>query len=211
MNSDNMLPGLFSAFMTGMWEVGPLVIAVPSGLYFALKQPTAWRFFLTASIAYLVYFVLLLAMPFRGFVTEVVIFLAAGGALVLPMSLFWRVAGRGKKSVLHQALFGFLALALFAAAMSTHLDRINYAGWLNWSCNGPIVERGRAAGNHNLPTLVVEAGKGRTRFVNVDEQLWNVAQPGQHLAKDSGSPMALLDGRRLRMVPRQLRWWNEPP
>src|SRR5689334_2339323 len=120
MNSD-MLSGVFHAFSTGMWEVGPLVIAVPAGLYFAFKQRTAWRFFLATSIAYLAYFVLLLAMPFGGFVTEVVIFLAAGGALVLPMSLFWRVAGRGKKSVLHQALFGFLTLVFFAAVMATHL------------------------------------------------------------------------------------------
>ncbi|MGC4115698.1 MAG: hypothetical protein QM765_14070 [Myxococcales bacterium] len=39
---------------------------------------------------------------------------------------------------------------------------------------------------------------------------WDAAKPGLRLVKVAGSPYATLEGAKVRMVPLQASWWNDP-
>ncbi|MCE9583129.1 MAG: hypothetical protein K8T20_11615 [Planctomycetes bacterium] len=179
------------------------------------------------------YWVALLAMPFHGFVTELPLVLLLGAAVSGPMYLFLRssFAARRAADAAHTAEmkagispaaeprktispFAVVALGVFLPAMALSLfsiiSRVNYACWLGWKCDGVIVEVTRDKPNHAAPMVIVNTAGDTERFVQVDDDFWASAKPGQRLKKDAGSPMAWLDGRKVRMVPRQVGWWNEP-
>jgi len=44
----------------------------------------------------------------------------------------------------------------------------------------------------------------------VDEGLWSRARIGQRLTKKQGTPWAMLDHERVRMVPLRMHWWSDP-
>ena len=150
--------------------------------------------------------------------------LLVGAALSGPLCIFFRMGDALKRrndpdapAPERAVSFRMLVLAavlmpIAAVSLLTLLSRINYSCWLNWECHGRIISVTKDAANHGAPMLVVEDADGRTQsFSQVDEGLWEYAQLGQRLRKEPGTPMARLDGAKVRMVPRQMNWWNEPP
>jgi hypothetical protein len=205
-----LLATIFHAFLMGLSVFGPFALSAVLAFFLRPAWKQGWRLLLALSLVYAGFFFLALGLPFFGIVAELLTIAAASAALVLPMTVFLRTSRHGRNMTIREGLLAFLWLPLTAAVLTTLISRVNYARGLSWACDGPIVEVTRAAGNHNLPTLVVQNGVKRARFENVDESLWSQAKPGLRLAKAAGSPSALLDGQRLRMVPRQMRWWSEP-
>ncbi len=175
-------------------------------------EQCGWRLFALASLSGIGYLCLLLGLPFWGFPGEMLILIAAGAALVLPMAAFWSAAFKSRNQNLRRTIpLGLLFFAFVPVVLSTLLDRNNYTQGLHWTCDGQIVERTRTSGNHDALTLVVQSEHGMERFEGVAEALWNQAEPGQRLTKIAGSPTAMLNGKAFRIVPRNLPWWNEPP
>ncbi|MCE9582766.1 MAG: hypothetical protein K8T20_09755, partial [Planctomycetes bacterium] len=109
---------------------------------------------------------------------------------------------------------GIAAMVLFlpvmAVTMGTLISRLNYASWLKWECDGRIVQVTRDGGNHQAPMLFVETAGKTDHFSQVDPEVWAQAKTGMRLTKAAGSPMAWLDGKKVRMVPLQVKWWNDP-
>ncbi len=163
------------------------------------------------------YFLLIFGFPFIHVILEIPMVLAATFAAAWPMQIIPLLNEKyppknlkGKIPVV--GILGMLTLLIcIAGIMSTLLSRMNYALWLRWECDGLIIERTNNKSNHNAPVLVVKTDRGNEWFENVDQGLWNACTPGSRLSKVAGSPMALLDGKRVRMVPLQINWWNDPP
>lgn len=180
--------------------------------------------------------VALMAMPFYGILTELPLVLfapvAASGVFALLQRGNERIlAGRKAAQEGHAVEFrgavesatgklartltldAILALVLFFPTMGVTMfmlvSRLNYACWLRWSCDGQIVQVTRDAGNHSAPMLFVETDGRTEHFSQVDDVLWSQAKVGQHLKKTAGTPWADLDGRPVRMVPLQVKWWND--
>ncbi len=172
------------------------------------------------------------AMPFVGIVSEIPLVVLATIAGSGPVTLLLRAniqleaekKAREAKNVEFRSPgtpglqnlngHGIAAMVLFlptmAATMGTLLTRLNYAWWLQWECDGRIVQVTRDAGNHAAPMLFVETDGKTDRFSQVDDRLWAQAKPGMTLKKAAGSPMAWLDGRKVRMVPEQMTFWCDP-
>ena len=198
----------------------PVILAIPvaigvgaitSILISFRRGEWAKRFLIAASLIYVSYYVVLLGLPFWNVASEALVVLVAGAALVLPMTIFMRRTAGQKVQHLRQVLPFVLGFFLFVPVLFTLVSRVTYARRVHWACDGQIVERTRTARNHNAPTLVVQNGDRQVRFEMVDEAFWQVAQPQQRLVKAFGSTTAMLDGQRLRIVPRDLPWRNDPP
>lgn len=180
-----------------------------------------------------IYVLAILAMPFRGVLTELPLVLLATVAASGPVALMHRANEKilaereAKKAGGHAVEFrggvkavrstfnlgAVLVLGLLmptmAITMFTLVSRINYASWLNWSCDGQVLQVTRNRGNHNAPMILVETDGSTESFTQVDGGLWSQAKAGQRLKKVAGSPMAELDGQPVRMVPLQVNWWND--
>lgn len=176
-----------------------------------------------------------MAMPFGSVVAEVPLVLLASVAASGPVALMLRgnlemQAAKEKRAEGHAVEFrtdapvvktgrqalsktGIAAMVLFlpvmAITMSTLISRLNYASWLRWECDGRILQVTKDTGNHGAPMLFVETEGKTDRFSQVDTDAWSQAKPGMRLTKAAGSPMAWLDGRKVRMVPLQVKWWND--
>ncbi len=158
------------------------------------------------------YWFALVAAPFHGWITEMLLVVLLGAAMSGPFALFL-----GMNTAPPRTLTPRLAIALgvglpvMAFTLFSIVTRVNHAWGLGWACDGRILEVTRDHANHGVPLLVVETPSGAARFASVDDALWARARVGQRLTKVAGSPMAALDGVPVRMVPRHLEWWNEPP
>ncbi|MBI2921476.1 MAG: hypothetical protein HYY18_10380 [Planctomycetes bacterium] len=202
---------------------------VVAGLHQKLRTPS-WLVFALTPVLVALYLVAMMAMPFAGFLTELPLVLLATVAASGPVTLMIRAneslkakreAGghvaefRGDvmkqvKSVGKGMMFGaLLFLPVMAMTLFSLVSRINYACWLGWKCDGRIVSVTRDGSNHQAPMILVETGGRTDSFSQVDDGFWKQAKAGMHLTKKPGSPMATLDGRPVRMVPLQLKWWND--
>ncbi|HEY3448542.1 MAG TPA: hypothetical protein VGK67_19455 [Myxococcales bacterium] len=205
-----------------------LVFGVGGSLGMALAQRTSvptWALATIAVAGVAGYYVAAMGLPFSGPLSELAVVLLAALAMIGPAAWFFRNgktltekqrAAKEEKRALPQrdllliAPVMVLALFAFATVLGTLTSRINYALWLRWSCDGTVVERTRDKGNHNLPLVMAKCGDQLERFEVVSDGFWDAAQPGQRLVKIAGSPYATLEGAKVRMVPLQVRWWNDP-
>ncbi len=168
------------------------------------------------------------AMPFVGIASEIPLVILATLSGSGPITFMMRgnielQAAREAKKVefktegtpgmrnLNGQVIAAMALFLpvMAVTMGTLVTRLNYASWLRWECDGRILEVTRDAGNHQAPMLFVETDGKTDRFSQVEPELWSQAKPGMRLKKAARSPMAWLDGRKVRMVPEQMKFWND--
>lgn len=194
-----------------------------------LRTPT-WLVVALTPVFVALYGVAMMAMPFAGIATEIPLVLLATVAASGPVTILFRMNEalmaarkapghaaefRGgtetkKADIGKGALIGFgMFLPVMAITLFSLVSRINYACWLNWKCDGRIVSVTRDGGNHQAPMVLVETGGRTDSFSQVDDAFWAQAKPGMTLTKGTGSPMAWLDGRQVRMVPKQLKWWND--
>jgi len=196
--------GTFAAFGIGGCVMAALI---------QQKRFPTWLAIALSPVACAGVYLLMLGMPFVGWAGEALVVFVTGLSVGFPLLAFFRVgnAMKATKTVPKVAAVAMgVFLPLFPLTLFTLLSRLNEAAWLEWKCDGRIVEVTRAKSNHQAPTIVVEDGSGTVRFEQVDDNFWSVAKPGQRLTKTPGTPTAVLDGVRVRMVPRQVGWWNEP-
>lgn len=202
-----------------------------SQLHLKLRTPT-WLIVAMTPVLVGLYWVTMKAMPFHGPLTEIPIVLLAAVAGSGPIAIMHRAneelkakreeaakghaaefKGGAKTSRSEVTLTGMLFMALFLPTMAitqfSLVSRINYASWLRWSCDGTVVAVTRDKGNHNTPMVLVESDGRTETFSTVDGAFWAQAKPGMHLTKSAGSPMAWLDGKLVRMSPKQVEWWND--
>lgn len=205
---------------------------VLSQVHASLRTPT-WLVAALTPAFVAIYWLAMKAMPFAGFVTELPLALLAAVAVSGPIAILNRTneeiqakqkavkeghvaefrdaAGSRKPGI---PLSGVLCLGLFlptaAITIFSLVSRINYACWLQWECDGRIVLVTSDKGNHGNPMILVETRGQTEKFSPVDGAFWSAAKEGMPLRKSPGSPTALLDGRPVRMVPKQVEFWRDP-
>lgn len=205
--------------------------AVVAQMHQKLRTPS-WLVGVLTPVFVVAFVIAAKAMPFVGIVTEIPLVilatLAGSGPITFMMRANLELQAAKEAKEARKVEFkkegtpglrnlnghGIAAMVLFlpvmAATMGTLVTRLNYASWLRWECDGRILEVTRDAGNHQAPMLFVETDGKTDRFSQVEPDLWSQAKPGMRLKKAAGSPMAWLDGRKVRMVPEQMTFWCDP-
>ena len=89
------------------------------------------------------------------------------------------------------------------------VGRVNTAIKLGWVCDGRVTSK-YVSRNHSARTIEVESASGRQRLEGVAPGLWDRANVGDRLVKADLSVTGTLNGRVVRVVPKQRFFGREP-
>lgn len=182
------------------------------------------------------YAIAVLGMPFHEWPGELIVIILATALIIGASSILARIQANvqlikeeentprmtatrnsstltkpGMPLVISELIGLFAVGPAFVLVLFTLPPREDYANRLGWDCrDGVILEKSRDRQEHNAPIVAAMCKSEKKRFTVVDEALWSAAQTGMALDKRPGSPFAMVDALRLRMVPLGLNWWNDP-